>query len=537
MKLVSVAEMKAIEQTADKRGISYQQMMQNAGVGLARFVVANFNPENRTVLGLVGNGNNGGDTLVALAAMAKSGWQARAYVVKPRPSDDPMSEWLRQVGGTIIQANADKDRTKLNEWLASSSILLDGVLGTGVKLPLKQDIGDVLSLAGQARGRLYIIAVDCPSGVDCDSGQAAGQTIPADLTFTMAAVKRGLLRFPAAQFVGRVEVGDIGLAEDFKELKEIKHSVIFKPDVKIALPQRPRDAHKGTFGTAMIVAGSVNYIGAAQLAGTAAYRSGVGLVRMAVIERVQSALAGSMIESTWLLLPDEEGVITEDAAGVIFENLEKVSALLIGPGLGTNDRTFRFMEKLFSMDKGKKKGKQIGFVVEEQKPAEAAQRSLPATVIDADVLNLLARIENWQVKLPKECILTPHPGEMARLTGLSVEEIQKNRWDVAVKFAAKWKHVVVLKGAFTIIAHPDGRTATIPIATAALARAGTGDVLAGLICGLLAQGVEPYQAACSAAWIHAQAGLKAADELGSDAAVMAGDVVNAIPKIMRGLCK
>jgi ADP-dependent NAD(P)H-hydrate dehydratase / NAD(P)H-hydrate epimerase len=537
MKIVSVSEMKAIEQAADKRGITYQQMMQNAGLSLARFVVANFNPENKTVLGLIGNGNNGGDTLVALAAIAKSGWQARAYIVKPRPADDPMSEWLSQVGGTIIQANADKDRLKLKEWLSGSSILLDGILGTGVKLPLKQDIGDVLSLAAQARGRLYIIAVDCPSGVDCDSGQSAAQTIPADLTYTMAAVKKGLLRFPAAQFVGRVEVGDIGLPDDFKELKEIKHSVIFKQDVKTTMPRRPRDAHKGTFGTAMIVAGSVNYIGAAQLAGTAAYRSGVGLVRMGVIERVQSALAGSMIESTWLLLPDEEGVITEDAAGVIFENLEKTNALLIGPGIGTNERTFKFIEKLFSMDKGKKKGKQIGFVIEEQKPSEAVQRSLPPAVIDADALNLLARIENWPTKLPKECILTPHPGEMARLTGSSMEEIQKNRWDVAIKFAAKWKQVVVLKGAFTIIAHPDGRTSTIPIATAALARAGTGDILAGLICGLLAQGVEPFQAACSAAWIHAQAGLKASEELGSDAAIMAGDVVNAIPRIVRGLSK
>jgi NAD(P)H-hydrate epimerase len=189
------------------------------------------------------------------------------------------------------------------------------------------------------------------------------------------------------------------------------------------------------------------------------------------------------------------------------------------------------------MEKGKKKGKQIGFIVEEQKQSEALQRNLPPLVIDADALNLLARIENWPAKLPRECILTPHPGEMARLTGISVEEIQRNRCDVAGKYAAKWKQVVILKGAFTVIAHPDGRTATIPIATAALAKGGTGDILAGLVCGFLAQGMESFPAAWSAAWIHAQAGIRAAEDLGSDTAVMAWDVMNALPKIFRGLSR
>ncbi len=533
MKLVSVSEMKGIEEAANKHGISYQQMIQNAGVSLAKYITCNFNPDNKIIIGLVGTGNNGGDALVTLAVMARFGWKTRAYIVKARPADDQMSKLLLQVGGVITQAGEDKNRKVLTDWLSSSSLLLDGVLGTGIKLPLKNEIKEILSLVAKTETKPFVIAVDCPSGVDCDSGDVAEETIPADITFCMAAVKRGMLRFPAANYLGRLEIGDIGLASDFKELREIKHATIFQQDIRGTLPKRPKDTHKGIFGTAMIVAGSVNYIGAAYLAGIAAYRSGVGLVRMGVIERIQSALAGAMPEATWLLLPDEEGVITEVAADIVYENLEKVTSLLIGPGFGSDERTMKFIEKLFSIHKARKKGRQIGFLVEEQKQTDLAQKNLPPLVIDADALNLLARNENWFTKLPKESILTPHPGEMAKLTGLSVEEIQKNRWETAIKYAAKWKQIVILKGAFTVIAHPDGRTATVPVATSALAKAGTGDVLAGLICGFLAQGMDPFKAACSASWIHAQAGQRASDDLGGDHAVMACDVLNTIPKIMR----
>jgi hydroxyethylthiazole kinase-like uncharacterized protein yjeF len=533
MKIVSVSEMKNIEEAANKKGINFQEMMQNAGLSLHRYIASNFNPENRVLMGLVGSGNNGSDTLVTLAAMAKSGWKARAYVVKERPAKDQMSEWLLQVGGVIVQASEDKDRKVLNDWLASSAILLDGILGTGIKLPLKPDLTQILSTVSNAKMKPFVIAVDCPTGVDCDTGEVSDVTIPADVTFTLAAVKKGLLHFPAANYTGRLEVGDIGLPEDFKELRDIKAAALFRHDLRGKLPKRPRDAHKGTFGTAMIVAGSVNYIGAAHLAGMAAYRSGVGLVRMGVIERVQSALAGSLVEATWVLVPDEEGVITEEAVDIVYENLDKVTALLVGPGFGTDERTQKFIGKLFALHKGKKKGRQIGFVVEEQKPSVSMEKILPPMVIDADALNLLAQMENWPAKLPKESILTPHPGEMARLSGLSVEEVQKNRWETAVKFSAKWKQIVVLKGAFTVVAHPDGHSATIPIATAALAKAGTGDVLAGLICGLLAQGMTPFQAAYTGAWIHAQAGLRACDDFGGEVAVTAGDLLNTIPKVMK----
>jgi NAD(P)H-hydrate epimerase len=227
---------------------------------------------------------------------------------------------------------------------------------------------------------------------------------------------------------------------------------------------------------------------------------------------LHAALAGSFVEATWLLLPHEDGFITAEGAEVVCENLGKPTALLIGPGFGLQDTTREFLAQLLT---------------------DGA--NLPPMIVDADGLKLLAQISDWWAQLPAQAVLTPHPGEMSILTGISVNEIQSNRIGIAEKFAQQWGHVVVLKGAFTVIAAPEGRTAIIPVATPALARAGTGDVLAGLIAGLRAQGVAPFEAATSAAWIHAQAGLLAADILGSSAAVLAGDVLAASVDIFADL--
>jgi NAD(P)H-hydrate epimerase len=230
------------------------------------------------------------------------------------------------------------------------------------------------------------------------------------------------------------------------------------------------------------------------------------------------------------------GVISENAAALLAENLEKATALLVGPGLGLEDTTLAFMRRLLSPQHGGRKRK-IGFAgPPETAPGQPpAPVTLPPMVVDADGLKLLAKLENWPALLPALSILTPHPGEMAALTGLDKDLIQADRLATAEKYAVEWGHVVVLKGAYTVIASPDGATAVIPVASAALARAGTGDVLAGLIAGLRAQGVEPFSAALAGAWIHAHAGLAAADDLGSTAAVLAGDVLNAVPQILSQL--
>lgn len=539
MKLVTVAEMKAIEKEADSGGLTYAQMMENAGQGLTE-VIEDLPVEDseREVFGLVGSGNNGGDALVALTHLAADGWRARAYLIKRKK--DTLVERLERAGGEVIFADEDKEFASLNAFIQTATIVLDGVLGTGIQLPLKNEVAKVLaeaqSILEQAEEPPFVIAVDCPSGVDCDSGEAAAECVPADLTVTMAAVKQGLLKMPTYELVGDLQVVDIGLPDDLPSLKSLQTEVAEENMVSVILPERPIVSHKGTFGTALVVAGSVNYTGAALLAGQAAYRVGAGLVTLAIPSSLHAALAGQFPEATWILLPHEIGVVSRDAAEVLLKNMARATALLVGPGFGTEDTTKEFIENLLMRKSASKKASMgIGFLQNKGEGKGELSSELPPVIFDADGLKLLAKIKDWHKLLPAPAVLTPHPGEMSALTGLSVEEIQRDRQTIAGKFAKEWGHVIVLKGAFTVIASPDGHMTIIPVASPALARAGTGDVLAGLIVGLRAQGVGAFDAAVAGAWIHAQAGLYAADGLGTTASVLAGDVLNSISDVLSDL--
>lgn len=539
MKLVTVAEMRTIEEEADANGLTYAKMMENAGHGLAQEIqVLAYSTDGREILALVGPGNNGGDALVALAHLAADEWRARAYLVRRDPAGDPLVERLQKAGGEILSAADDSNFEKLSAFIGTADVVLDGILGTGFKLPLKPEIAGVLDAVNQAIAGLgwppYVVAVDCPSGLNCDTGEAAPEVVPASLTVCMAAIKRGLLKLPAFDLAGELCVVDIGLSDE-KGWKAICHEVADDELIADLLPDRPSDAHKGTFGTALIAAGSLNYPGAALLAGKAAYRSGVGLVQMAVPAPVQGMMASNLPEATWSLLPHEMGAISGNAAEILAKNFERASALLVGPGLGTEESTAKFIENLFN--KGKppvRKTSGIGFIHKENEQKQAERVGLPPLVVDADGLRLLAKIEKWNEFLPALTVLTPHPGEMAALSGLKKDEIQADRLGIALKFAAEWGHIVVLKGAFTVIAAPDGRATVIPVAHPALARAGSGDVLAGLIVGLRAQGLAAYESAVAGAWLHAQAGLLAVEKVGASASVLAGDILDAIPDALSG---
>src|SRR5271157_1823085 len=546
MKLVTVAEMKAIEEQADAGGLTYSIMMENAGHNLAREVLrlaySADDEEEMQVLGLVGPGNNGGDTLVALTYLAEKGWKARAYLIRRKAAADPLVKQLEEADGEVVLGEKDADYTRLTTFLETADVVLDGVLGTGIKLPLKEEISAILARTKSAIAGMewppYVIAVDCPSGIDCDTGEAAAETIPADATITMAAVKHGLLKLPAFDLAGEIRVVDIGVLSKFPSWESIQNEVADETLVGSWLPKRPTDAHKGTFGTALILAGSINFTGAALLAGKAAYRGGAGLVTLALPAPLHGALAGHFPEATWLLLPHEQGVIAAPAADVVVKNLERVTAVLIGPGFGMEETTREFMANLLTDPRAiKKSSGKIGFIPSNEAVTTPKFQGLPPLVIDADGLKLLVKLENWTKLLPTDTILTPHPGEMAILTGLSIEKIQQDRLATARQFAKKWGHVIALKGAFTVIAAPDGRTMTIPVATAALARAGSGDVLAGLIAGLRAQGLEAFQAAVAGTWIHAQAGLLASDALGNPASVLAGDILEEISEVISGLAE
>lgn len=527
MKQVSVAQMKALESQADAGGLSYAQMMANAGLALAQVIHRRyFRRPTRRILGLAGSGNNGGDCLIALRHLAAWGWQTQAYLLKARAEDDmPLADY-RKAGGEVLTCDNDPGFTALRQAALPADLILDGVLGTGVKLPLKGNAQRALAILKEMQDLPMVVAVDCPSGVDCDNGKAAKECLPADLTVCMAAVKAGLLKQPALALCGEICAVNIGLPDDLPAWEDAVVEVMDGITASANLPPRPADSHKGTYGTCMVAAGSVNYCGAALLAARAAYRMGAGLVRVAVPGAIYDALAGQLAEVTWLMLPHSLGAINGEAAKVVRANLDRVDALLLGPGWGLASETRQFLENLLVSQSGGSGNSPIGFMTANSEKRSDRQK-LPALVIDADGLKLLAQIENWHEKI-SGAVLTPHPGEMAVLSGLSIAHIQKEREAIAREYAQRWDQVLVLKGALTVIADPSGEVSIIPTATSALATAGTGDVLAGMIAGLIAQGLAPYAAAKTAAWLHARAGMNAARALGSEASVMAGDVIDQI---------
>jgi NAD(P)H-hydrate epimerase len=543
MLIATVDQIRALEKRADESGHSYAKMMELAGAGIADFVDTRFYMEfeeeaDRTILGLVGSGNNGGDTLIALEELQSKGWHTKAYLVKDRENDDPLVTAYLEAGGSVAKLSDDPKMATLKKWCGNTQFILDGILGTGTHLPLDDSMRGVLKTVNKFESGMVVLAVDCPSGIDCATGQVSPETLHSDYTLSMAAVKSGLLSFPAYEYCGNLVNISIGFEKSLPGWENGLHEIITPLKVAGFLPKRPLDAHKGTFGTAVITAGSINYTGAVLLAAEAAYRSGVGLVRAAIPGMIHSAIAGQIPEVTWLLLPHESGVIAEAGAEVILKHLDKATAMLIGPGLETEETTRHFIKRLFSQQGKKSKGNVIGFVpseTEEVSPKSPAK--LPPLVIDADGLRILAEIPDWWKLIPPGSILTPHPGEMAALTGLSVKEIQEKRIDLALHYAKEWNQIVILKGALTVIAAPDGHASISTCANPSLARAGSGDLLAGLITGFLAQGVKPVDAARLAVWIHGNCGDLASEDVDA-AAILPSDLVAQIPAsigILRGL--
>jgi hydroxyethylthiazole kinase-like uncharacterized protein yjeF len=283
---------------------------------------------------------------------------------------------------------------------------------------------------------------------------------------------------------------------------------------KSALPQRPPQANKGSFGRVLVVAGSINYIGAAYLACSAAMRVGAGLVTLATATSLQPILASKLTEITYLPLPESQpGIISRQADKPIQQQLDQYNVLLLGCGLGQSDSVTEFVRAML---------------------LRKSRLPLPRLVIDADTLNILAAIPKWWQQLTNDAILTPHPGEMARLVDVSVSKVQSNRTGIAKKAAQDWHKTIVLKGAYTVIAMPDGQVRTNSTANPGLASAGTGDVLAGAIAGLLAQGLPYFEAAVLGVYLHSEAGEIVKAKLG-DAGMIATDLLPALPLAIKQL--
>jgi NAD(P)H-hydrate epimerase len=329
-------------------------------------------------------------------------------------------------------------------------------------------------------------------------------------------------------------VAPIGIPADLPQLQEVDTELITLIDIANRLPKRRPDSHKGSFGRAMVIAGSVNYAGAAYLAGAAAYRAGAGLVRMAVPQIIYPIVASQLPEAVWTLLPHDMGVINSDGVGIVTQELAGIDALLLGPGLGRDKETANFVRGLFMADHSTRKG-HIGFASPTNKVPLNAYGIVPQSmVIDADGLNLLSEIEHWPELIPPETVLTPHVGEMARLCGLEPDAILADRIGIARSRAQDWRCVVVLKGAYTVIAGIDGRVAVAPFSTDALATAGTGDVLAGCILGMRAQGSNAFDAATIGVFLHGLAGT-IAGKTKTNRATIASDVLNSLPDAIRSV--
>lgn len=557
MYIVTTQQMQAAEKAANAAGLSYEQMMENAGHAVAEAIASRFDISGVRVLILAGPGNNGGDGLVAARYLSQLGATITVYAWKRQVDGD--KNWaLLDAAGVEKISGGDKDSSiRLAHLLDESGVIVDALLGTGVSRPLEGSLAELLDQTkavvtarrSMAEGPLVeparpvaevefgpaVVAVDVPSGLNSDTGAVDPHTLAADLTVTLAAVKKGHILLPGPEVVGQLLVGDIGLADDYYPA-DLTLEMATSAKVAAMLPARPISAHKGTFGTALLVAGSMSYTGAAILAGQAAGRSGAGLVTLAPPQVIHGIVASRLAEATYIPLPHAEGAIAPEAARLLQAKLADADALLIGPGLGQAVPTVTFLKELLS-GKAAEPQRPVGF---RQAGAETLAKNkaanlLPPLILDADALNILAMQDEWWQLLPAECILTPHPGEMARLMGSTIKEVQARRLEVAAEMAAQWGQIVLLKGAHTLIAAPDGRTMVMPFANPALAKAGSGDVLAGTIVGLRAQGLGAFEAAVAGAYLHGLAGELARESLGATA-VIAGDLIGFLPLAIREVC-
>lgn len=534
MKVFTVAEMVAAEKTADAQGNSYANMMETAGRLLAEAIQARYAFAGANILVLVGPGNNGGDGLVAGRYLAEAGADVAFYLFKARdPQTDDNFARIQQMGLFHVTAEFDQRFRVLRTRLNITDIVIDALLGTGVSRPIKGDLAQLLKQAkagieerraigaepkawqslssppSSLAARLVTVAVDCPSGLNCDTGELDPLALPAQLTVTFAGPKRGHFIFPGAAACGELVVADIGITEEM--VQAVTLEVMTAVRAQALLPPRSHDGHKGTFGTVLIAAGSEHYWGAPVLAARAAYRVGAGLVALAVPEKIRPVMATQLPEATYPPVPDV-AQFGEASARFLRENMASAQAMLVGPGI---DKVPDFLRALLQIEK-----------------EDRATHSLPPLVIDADGLNLLAQISDWHKHLPANSILTPHPGEMARLMGITLAELKtRDRVAMAQEKAQEWGQVVLLKGAYTVVAAPDGRCTLLPFANPVLGTAGSGDVLAGLIVGLLGQGLKAEAAAVLGGYLHGAAG----ELYGKQSGLLASEIADYVPKVMQRL--
>jgi hydroxyethylthiazole kinase-like uncharacterized protein yjeF len=521
VKILTSEQMKRVEAQCALAGTPSSVLMENAGRAVAEEVRRTVGDGFRRVLVLTGPGNNGGDGEVAARYLKGWGYDVSLYMLGHRPAEDKNLVLATQAGVSLVK-DAAPTSALVERSVQGADVVIDAVFGTGFKAgrggqrsrPLSREVTAVFNLVKRAKEQrdLALFALDVPSGLDADTGGVDEACLFADETVVLGYSKPGLFNMPGAERAGKIKIVDIGIPPDLAQdgVAELMTGTL----VRSVLPRRPIVANKGTFGRVMVVAGSTKYVGAACLACSAALRVGAGLVTLATSVSLQAILASKLTEVTYLPLSESTpGVLSLEAASEVTSGIQGYDVLLIGSGLGQHESAVNITKSLL-LDR---------------------DPSQPPCVVDADALNILSGLslteQVWR-RLGSDVILTPHPGEMSRLTGISVEEIQRDRLAVAARAARDWHKTVVLKGAYTVVAAADGRLAVSPFANAAMASAGTGDVLAGAIAGFAAQGLSPFEAALVGVYVHGKAGELVARELG-DAGVIAGDIQERLPAAIK----
>lgn len=514
VKVVTAEQMRELDRRATEEfGIPSLLLMENAGRAVSECVVELLDGDVRrkSVLVVAGPGNNGGDGFVAARYLHNAGAEVTVAFYGDRASakgDALTNIEIAEKMGIKIEHN------RLDREFWSRGYLVDAVvdalLGTGAKGRLRPPFAEVIGYLDDFEmvSKAKMIAADLPSGVNADDGSFA-KPFRVDATVTFALPKVGLLSYPAAALIGKLIVADIGIPR--KALHDNDSRTFLLRDICWEASQRKQDSHKGDFGHVAIVAGSVGMTGAATLAAMGALRIGTGLVTCLVPESLNDIMEVKLTEA--MTIPVHQG--NARAFGLasldkVLEYANKWDAAVIGPGFGRDEDTIEFALELI---------KRL------EKPA----------IIDADALYAVSRDLSVLKKCKAQLVITPHPGEMATLLGTTVEEVQSNRLEVARSFAKQHGVTVVLKGAGTVIAEPDGTAYINTTGSPGMATGGTGDVLSGMIGGLLAQRNEPEAAAKAAVYLHGLAGEIAAKRQG-EASMIASDVADSIGAAIQEVC-
>jgi len=506
--------MRAVDRTTiEEIGIPGPVLMENAGLRIAAQILKRFpDPTRERIVVVAGKGNNGGDGLVVARHLRQKG--GKPVVLLLAAKDDVKGDAALNLaaaeksGVEVVDASTELCWKKQKTALLHASIIVDAIFGTGLDKPAAGLQALAIEDINKARG--FKVAVDIPSGLSSDSLSVIGPAVKADLTVALAAPKIGHVFAPASEWVGQLVVADIGIPRYLLDAPELKLAMTGPGDVKPLFAPRRRDGHKGTYGHLLVIAGSIGKTGAALLAGKAALRMGAGLVTIATAERAAAAVARGMMELMIEPLPGTKaGAIDASALPAAERILKGKNGLVIGPGISTDPSTAAFVASLLP-----------GLKV--------------PVVIDADGLNILAANLDVLKKMAVPVVLTPHPGEFARLTGKTVSEVLERRLELAPAFAREYNAILVLKSHRTIVAAPDGRVFVNPTGNPGMATGGSGDVLSGMIGSLLVQSKDVLGAVRAAVYAHGLSGDKAAAKLG-ERPLIAGDLIRFLPAAVKSL--